>query len=89
MGRNREGHMDTVVVEGRELIVLDQTGDTKIIWDPDKPEEVEQARETFNKLKKKGYIGYSVDRKGERGTVLREFDSNAEKLILAPATVGG
>lgn len=80
--------MDTVAAE-RELIVLDHTGDTKIIWDPDKADEVETARETFNKLKKKGYMAYAVDRKGDKGTVLREFDPNAEKLILAPATVGG
>lgn len=75
--------------EPRELIVLDHTGDTKTIWDPDKPEEVEQARETFAKLRKKGYMAYSVDRKGEKGAVLREFDPSAEKMILAPQMVGG
>lgn len=74
---------------GHELIVLDHTGDTKIIWDAGKADEVETARETFNKLKKKGYMAYAVDRKGEKGTVLRDFDPEAEKLILAPATVGG
>lgn len=73
----------------REMHVLDHTGDTKIIWDPDKPEEVEAARETFNRLKKKNYLAYTVNRSGDKGTVVREFDPQAEKMILAPQTVGG
>ena len=83
--------MSTAVAEPgqRELIVLDATGDTKIIWDPDKSDEVETARATFNNLKKKGYLAYKVDRKGDKGEVIREFDPNAEKMILAPQTVGG
>lgn len=81
--------MDTVLDRTRELVILDHTGDTKIIWDADKPEEVEAAREQFDKLRKKGYAAYSVDRKGEKGEVLRKFDPDAEKLILAPPTVGG
>lgn len=81
--------MNAVMERERELIVLDQTGDTKIIWDSDKAEEVDQARETFNKLKKKGYMAYKVNKKGEQGEVIREFDPDAEKMILAPQTVGG
>jgi len=83
-----EVSMEATATE-RELCILDQTGDTKIIWDTDKPDEVENARETFNKLRKKGYAAYSVNRKGDKGEVLREFDPEAEKLILAPPTVGG
>ena len=81
--------MDAVLDSTRELVILDATGDTRIIWDPDKPDEVAHAKRTFNEFKGKGYLAYSVDRKGEKGAVLREFDSNAEKMILAPATVGG
>lgn len=77
------------VAEGRELVILDQTGDTKIIWDPEKTEEVAHARETFDKLRKKGYAAYSVNKKGDKGEVIREFDPDAEKMILAPQMVGG
>lgn len=80
--------MDTLL-EPRELVVLDKTGDTKIIWDPTKPAEVDHARATFNELRKKGYAAYSVNRKGDKGEVLREFDPEAEKMILAPPMVGG
>lgn len=72
-----------------ELITLDKSGDTKIIWDPDNPAEVEAAKATFDSLKKKGYLGYKVDRKGEKGEVLKSFDPEAEKLIMAPQMVGG
>jgi hypothetical protein len=72
-----------------ELCVLDRTGDTRTIFDPDNPDEVEAARETFHKLKKKGYIAYSVKKDGEKGEVLTEFDPRAGKIILAPPLRGG
>ncbi len=77
------------ITPARELVILDQHGDTKLIWDPEKPDEVEHARSTFDSLKKKGYLAYSVTRKGDKGEVLKAFDAEAEKMILAPATVGG
>lgn len=82
---------DSAVLDApaHEMCVLDDTGDTKIIWDSDKPEEVAAARETFDKLKAKGYLAYSVDKKGEKGEVIRKFDPDAEKIILAPQTIGG
>lgn len=71
------------------LIVMDHTGDTKIIWDEDQAAEVDNARETFNRMKKQGYLAYSVDRKGDKGTVIKEFDPSAERLIMSKQTVGG
>lgn len=73
----------------RELIILDHTGDTKIVWDSDSQAEKDHARDTFDRFKAKGYMAYKVDRKGEKGEVMRTFDPDAEKMILAPATVGG
>lgn len=72
-----------------ELVVIDQTGDTKVIWDSSKKEEVAAARKTFDDLKKKGYWAYSVKKNGEKGEVIQEFDEEAEKIILAPRMVGG
>jgi hypothetical protein len=72
-----------------ELAVMDRTGDTKIIWDKDKPDEVETAKDTFKKLKGKGYLAYSVKEKGAKGEVIHEFDPDAEKIILAPQMRGG
>ena len=72
-----------------ELCVMDHTGDTKIIWDRSDPASVENAKETFEKFKKKGYLAYSVKKDGEKGSVVREFDIDAERLIFIPPIVGG
>jgi hypothetical protein len=87
---NREDFMETDQKITHQLEALDHTGDTKLIWDSDKPEEVDAAREMFNKLKKKGYAAYSVEGKhGEKGTVLKEFDPDAERIIMCPMVAGG
>jgi hypothetical protein len=71
------------------MAVLDQTGDTQTTWNRDNPDEVEQARRTFNDLKKKRFLIYKVDKHGQKGEIMREFDPDAQMLIAAPALVGG
>lgn len=73
----------------RELAVMDHTGDTKTIWDSDNKDEVEVARETFDKLKKKGYLIYHVKKNGEAGEQMLKFDPDAEKMIAVPKVIGG
>lgn len=72
-----------------ELCVMDATGDTKRIWDPNNPDEVEDARASFDRLKKKGYVAYKVNEAGDKGEVIREFDASAGKIIMAPPMKGG
>ncbi len=72
-----------------QLCVLDQTGDTKVMWNRANPDEVDAARDTFNKLRKKGHIAYAVKPDGGQGAVVTEFDASLEKIILAPAVIGG
>lgn len=72
-----------------ELCVMDHTGDTKLMWDRTRPDEVDAARDTFNKLRAKGYLAYTVKPDGGSGTVITEFDPLAEKIILSPPVVGG
>ena len=62
----------------------ERTGDQKVIWHSDKQGEVDAARETFNRLKNKGYMAFLLKKEGEKGKVIHEFDANAEKLIMAP-----
>lgn len=72
------------------LAVLDQTGDTKVIWDRNNPVEVEIARAAFDKAKAKKYMAYKiVGQDGKKGEVISEFDPKAERIILAPVLVGG
>jgi len=72
-----------------EMSVLGMEGDTKVIWDSESEDEVENARKTFNDLKKKGYSAFSVKKNGEKGSRLDTFDSEEEKMILTPALQGG
>lgn len=73
----------------KDLNVEITGGDTKIIWSSDNRDEVENARRTFNDLKAKGYAAFSVKKDGERGSQIREFDRDAEKLIMVPQLRGG
>lgn len=68
---------------------LDTTGDTRIEWNPDSPDEVAMARKAFEGLKKKRYLIYKTRRDGSQGELLREFDPRAERIVATPQTVGG
>ena len=71
------------------LCCLDKTGDTKVVWDYKDDDSVAAAKATFDALKKKGHIAYSVKKDGSAGEVIREFDPKAEKIIMSPPMVGG
>jgi hypothetical protein len=71
------------------LIVLDETGDTRLMWDPRIKDEVDASKAMFEKMKKKGYLAYTVKKNGDPGEVIHEFDSKAGKIIMTPQMVGG
>ena len=76
--------------EGKIAIaVLGSAGDTKTIWDKNNSDEVDLARETFNKLKAKRYLAFRVNKDGSKGEQMSEFDPNAERMIMVPAMQGG
>lgn len=69
---------------------MNETGDTKITWNKHDRDEVDVARAAFNKLTKKGkYAAFAVSLGGGKAGQIREFDPNAEKIILVPAIAGG
>lgn len=73
-----------------ELAVMDRTGDTKVVWDPDNEVEVANAKRTFDDLRKKGFLAYTVnERDASKGTHITEFDPEAGKIILSPPIIGG
>lgn len=81
--------MTTVETRQSTLHVMDHTGDSKLLWSPDNPDEVQAAKDLFDSLKAKGYLAYTVEEDGERGEVIREFDKTAGRIIMAPQLVGG
>lgn len=73
-----------------ELRVMGSSGDTKIIWDRNNSVEVDNARRSFDDLKKKGYLAYTViGKNGDKGEIMKEFDPDAERIILTPPMAGG
>ena len=73
------------------LHITDETGDTRIMWDPAIADEVTTAKAAFDAAKKKGMLAYSVDPDsgGRTGEVIREFDETAGKIIMVRQTRGG
>lgn len=72
------------------LHITDEKGDTRLMWDPAVPDEVDTARAAFKAAKKKGMLAYAVNEEGGRtGEVIREFDETAGKIIMIRQTQGG
>ena len=80
---------EAVATHRGEMFIQDKTGDTKLVWDANKPDERENAERTFKDLKSKGYMAYKVVGKGDKGEQMRDFDPYAEKVIMALPLQGG
>lgn len=66
-----------------------QGGDTKVIWSSANQEEVDAAKATFDRLKKKGFLAFRAKASGEKGEQIHEFDRTAEMLIMIPPMAAG
>lgn len=69
--------------------VMDQTGHSSISWDPNTPDEVAVARDSFDKLVKKGYNAFRVNEDDDRGERITTFDPKAGKIMMVPQLRGG
>lgn len=72
-----------------EIRRLGREGDIKQIWNKDNEDEVSAAKDLFEKMVKKGYLAFNVNKDGDKSTKMSKFDPNAEKIILVPPVVGG
>jgi hypothetical protein len=72
------------------IAVMDKTaGDMPVNWDPNSPDEIEQAEATFDSLRAKGYAAYRVNKEGKRSELITKFDPALERIIMAPPLAGG
>lgn len=71
--------------------IMGREGDTKYMWDPNLPDEVEGARRQFDYfVKEKKYAAFAVlNDKGDKGEQIRTFDPKAGRIIFCPAMAGG
>jgi hypothetical protein len=74
---------------GAAFYVMDKSGDTKTIWDPNKPDEVEIANDTFERLIEKGYSAFYVGDDHKTAEKMESFDAKAGKVIFTAPMVGG
>lgn len=71
------------------LRIMDDSGDTRITWDPDSEFEVGEAKKAFDSHKANRYLAYKVQGDGSKGEVIQEFDPQNRAMIMAPQHVGG
>lgn len=72
------------------LIVMDQTGDTRTLWDERNVEMVENARSVFDAFRSNGYTAFAVYPEQQNETwLITEFEENAPKIVMTPRMVGG
>jgi len=72
-----------------ELRVLGPSGDQKVQWDPKNEDQTDIAKLTFDKLKAKNYVAYSVNKDGSKKKVISKFSPKAGMLIMVPGIAGG
>lgn len=85
-----EEQLETTAPHRGEMSVMGVEGDTKLMWSRDNPDEVENARRTFNDLKAKGYAVFLTRiKRDEPGQQVDKFDPSAERYIFVPPMRGG
>jgi hypothetical protein len=73
---------------GKMSVMSKVHGDLTVEWDVEVSEEVEAACAKFEELQAKGYAAYRMET-ATQGEQIREFDKQAEKIILATPLQGG
>lgn len=76
-------------VAGHVLKILSDKGDERIVWDKEDGYKGMAAKKKFEELLGKGYKAYSVDANGKKNRRIKEFDVDAEEILLVPKTVKG
>lgn len=71
------------------LCVLDKTGDTRLVWDPNDERDVTEARKAFEEAKRQGKTIYRVGDDAHPAAVMHEFDAKAGKFIAVMRMKGG
>lgn len=62
--------------------VLDDNGDTRLVWNRRDQSEVDEARIKFDEYLKKGHRAYVCRSDGTKGRRVETFDAMMEELIL-------
>ena len=81
------------VSSGRNVMayMTPEDGDVEVSWATGNADEIATARETFDKLRGKGYLAYRTTGTGSRKQrdQIREFDPAAGRIVMVPPLAGG
>ncbi|MBR0845176.1 hypothetical protein JQ607_33725 [Bradyrhizobium liaoningense] len=69
-------------------IVMDRTGDSRHLIDPDDERELAKAERRFYELTNAGFTAAARTGPGQVSQI-RSFDPNAEETVFFPRLVGG
>lgn len=72
--------------------ILGPGGDDRRDWDPDDPQQVQELREEFDRLIESGSFAWSTtpsDTREGSATAIREFDPDAEQIVVTRQMRGG
>lgn len=77
-------------MEGLIKVMTPEDGDRHIGWDTSDEKGVNKAKKEFDKLKKKGFNLFKVDRSPRAtGEKVTEFDPDHKEYVAVPAMAGG
>ena len=69
--------------------VLGRHGDSELRWNPAQPRSVARAQRRFARYQQGGYLAFSAREPGGEATHIREFDPEAEEIVLTRPLMGG
>jgi hypothetical protein len=72
-----------------EMSIMGSGGDTKCRWNPDNPESVAIAQETYTNYRGQGFLAFAMNEDGTTGDQLNEFDPSHENILFVPPMRGG
>jgi hypothetical protein len=71
-----------------EFKVLDPDGHTSTLWDPDNAEDVERAKRAYEKLVRRGYRAFHMEKSGD-GRLREGFNPREKDTLLVPPIHAG
>ena len=72
-----------------EMKTLGRHGDIHVSWNTDNDKEVSTAKEMFYKKINEGWSAFREKLVGAKGDRIKEFDPEAQRIILVPPITGG
>ena len=86
--------LEEVVIKAKKvckkvLKILCEKGDERLVWDKEDGQEAKEAKAKFVEFMNKDYKAYSVDVNGKKNRRIKEFDVDAEEILMVPPTAKG